>query len=294
MENTLSVSPRKTGGGRAKQIVAKVFIYFFMSVLAFILVFPYAYMFLRSFMTGSQVSRVPVELIPSPFSFEAWVTLFQGNNYFSYTLRTLAIVGFNIVAIPFSASLVAYGFSKIKFKGRGVAFAIMMATMMLPGTVTQLPLYVLFSKLGWLDTILPLTIPNLFGGGAIYIFLIRQYMIGIPYELEEAARLDGANAFLRFFVITLPLCVPVLVFIMVTVFNNCWGDFYGPLLYIGKAGKETLAYAIYNDALYTYVTPDKANLKMAAGTFMSIFPMILFVIFQKQLIEGVSTSALKG
>ena len=88
--------------------------------------------------------------------------------------------------------------------------------------------------------------------------------------------------------------MPVLVFIMVTVFNNCWGDFYGPLLYIGKAGKETLAYAIYNDALYTYVTPDKANLKMAAGTFMSIFPMILFVIFQKQLIEGVSTSALKG
>jgi ABC transporter, permease protein len=291
MEKTLSV---KHSNGRASRIAVKVLIYTVMSILAVILVFPYAYMMLRSFMTGKQVSLVPVELIPAPFTLEAWSTLFIGNNYFSYTLRTLEIVGFNLIAIPFSASLVAYGFAKVKFKGRGICFAIMMATMMLPGIVTQLPLYVLFSSLGWLDTILPLTIPNLFGGGAIYIFLIRQYMLGIPYELEEAALLDGANAFRRYFLITLPLCTPVLVFIMVTVFNSCWGDFYGPLLYMSKMGKETLAYAIYKDALYLYVTPDKANLKMAAGTFMSIFPLILFVIFQKQLIEGVSTSALKG
>lgn len=126
------------------------------------------------------------------------------------------------------------------------------------------------------------------------MFLIRQYMIGIPKELEEAAKIDGANPLVRYFRITLPLCVPILTFIMVTVFNANWSDFYTPLLYLSKEGSETLAYAIFKDSLYTFVTPDKANLKMAAGTFMSVFPAILFVIFQKQLIEGVSTSALKG
>ena len=284
----------RPGNDRLKRTLVKTLIYLGMSILAFVLVFPYAYMILRSLMTGSQVARVPVEVIPAPVSLEAWETLFVGNNYFSYTLRTLFIAAFNLIAIPFSASLAAYAFTKIKFKGKGLCFGIMMSTMLLPGVVTQIPLYVLFSRLSWLDTILPLTIPNLFGGGAIYIFLIRQYMLGIPYELEEAARLDGANTFCRFSRITLPLCMPVLVFVMVTVFNSCWGDFYGPLLYMSKIGKETLAYAIFKDAIYTYVTPDKANLKMAAGTFMSIPPLILFTIFQKQLIEGISTSALKG
>lgn len=284
----------RPGNDRLKQILVRALIYLGMGILAFVLVFPYAYMILRSLMTGDQVAKVPVEVIPAPVSLEAWDTLFVGNNYLSYTLRTLLITGFNLIAVPFSASLAAYAFTKIKFKGKGVCFGIMMSTMLLPGVITQIPLYVLFSRLGWLDTILPLTIPNLFGGGAIYIFLIRQYMLGIPYELEEAARLDGANTFCRFFRITLPLCMPVLVFVMVTVFNSCWGDFYGPLLYMSKIGKETLAYAIFKDAIYTYVTPDKANLKMAAGTFMSVPPLILFTIFQKQLIEGISTSALKG
>ena len=114
-----------------------------------------------------------------------------------------------------------------------------MGTMMLPGVVVQIPLYVLFNDFGWLDTLLPLTVPNLFGGGAIYVFLIRQYMIGIPNELEEAAKIDGANPVQRYFRIVLPLCVPVLVFIMVSVFNANWSDFYTPLLYLSKEGTET-------------------------------------------------------
>lgn len=119
-------------------------------------------------------------------------------------------------------------------------------------------------------------------------------MVGIPYELEEAAKIDGANPLIRYFRITLPLCVPVLVFIMITVFNAGWSDFYGPLIYMSAEGKETLAYAIFKDSLYKFVTPDKANLKMAAGLFMSVFPTILFVVFQNQLIDGVAVSAVKG
>lgn len=285
---------QKLSHDKAVRIIKRTIIYVLMAILAFIFIIPYLFMFFRSLMVSGQVMLVPVELWPRPFTLTAFIDLFTAQNYFSYLLQTLKIVGFNLIAIPISASFVAYGFSKTKFKGKKQLFAIMMATMMLPGIVLQIPLYVLFSNFNWLDTVLPLTIPNLFGGGAIYIFLIRQYMMGIPKELEEAGKLDGANPFQRYLLITLPLCVPVLVFIMVTVFNSSWGDFYGPLLYMGKEGTETLAFAIFRDSIYTYVTPDKANLKMAGGVFMSLFPMALFIIFQKQLIEGVSTSALKG
>ncbi len=165
---------KRTGSDIAKLVISRAFIYLGMSVLAFVLVIPYLYMFLRAFMTSAQVQLIPIELIPHPFSFEAFVQLFTAQNYFSYLLQTLKIVGFNIIAIPISASFVAYGFAKYKFIGKNVIFACMLGTMMLPGTVTQIPLYVMFAKFGWLDTIMPLTIPNLFGGGAIYIFLSHR------------------------------------------------------------------------------------------------------------------------
>ena len=221
---------------KAKKITGRVLIYLLMTALAFILVFPYFFMVLRGLMTSGQVQKFPVEIFPAPFSIEAWVQLFADNNYFSYLIQTLKIIVFNLIAIPLSASFVAYGFSKYNFKGKKLIFSIMLGTMMLPGAVVQIPLYVMFNSFHWLDTLLPLTIPNLFGGGAIYVFLIRQYMIGVPYELEEAAKIDGANPIQRYFKIMLPLCVPVLVFIMVTVFNANWSDFYGPLLYLRQEG----------------------------------------------------------
>lgn len=277
------------------KIALRCFMYLLMSAIAVVLIFPYFYMFMRSFMTSEQVINLPTELIPSPFSMIGWSQLFGGGQYFNYTMRTLLIVGFNIIAIPLSASLVAFGFSRLEYFGKNVLFALMMATMMLPGVVLQMPLYILFYQFGWLDTILPLTIPNLFGGGAIYIFLIRQYMIGLPKEIDEAAKIDGANLFKRFIVITMPLCIPIVVYIIVTVFGSNWSDFYTPLIYITDSVKQTLAVAVFRDVtMGQYITPDKANVRMAAGVFMSIFPAILFVVFQKQLIEGVSTSALKG
>lgn len=279
---------------KATKVVSRTLIYLLMAVLALILIFPYVFMVFRGIMTSGQVQKYPVEILPSPVSFEAWIKLFSENNYFTYLLQTLKIIVFNLIAIPLSASFVAYGFSKYNFKGKKIIFSIMLATMMLPGSVVQIPLYTMFNSFGWLDTLLPLTIPNLFGGGAIYVFLIRQYMIGVPYELEEAAKIDGANPLQRYFVIMLPLCIPALIYIMVTVFNANWSDFYGPLIYLSQEGKDTLAYAIFKDSVYRLVTPDKANLKMAAGTFMSLFPAIIFLVFQKQLIEGISTSALKG
>lgn len=277
-----------------RRITGRTLDYMLMLALAVILLFPYAFMFLRSLMLDTQVMRYPVELWPEPFDFGAYITLFTANNYFNYFLQTAKVVVFNLIAVPLSASFVAYGFSKYRFRGKKFFFAVMMGTMMLPGSSRKfLCMYFSTISAGW--TLCSRSRFRTCSEAApIYVFLIRQYMIGIPKELEEAAKIDGANPLVRYFRITLPLCVPILTFIMVTVFNANWSDFYTPLLYLSKEGSETLAYAIFKDSLYTFVTPDKANLKMAAGTFMSVFPAILFVIFQKQLIEGVSTSALKG
>lgn len=294
MESTMHKYSKKIKKEKLDKILIKVLQYTTLIVLAVILVFPYTYMILRSFMTSAQVMIRPVEFLPDGFSLIAWEDIFLKNDYFKHVLMTLKIIGFNVLAVPASASLVAYGFAKIKFKGSNFLFAIMLSTMMIPGVVTQIPLFVMFTQMGWINTILPLTIPNLFGGGAIYIFLIRQFMKGIPNEMDNAAKIDGANLFQRYSKITLPLCVPVLIFIMIGVFNTYWGDFYGPLLYMNKEGKETLAYAIFQDATYSDVSVAKENSRMAAGVFMSIFPSLLFLIFQKQLIEGVSIDGLKG
>ena len=269
--------------------------YLVAAILAVILVFPFLYMLLRSVMTTEQIMVRPIQLIPKQLSLAAYADIFSvSGGYVSALLETFKIVVFNIIAVPLSGAFVAYGFARMRFPGKDIVFAIMLATMMIPGAVLQVPLYVMFTSFGWTDTILPLTIPNLFGGGAVYIFLIQQYMRGLPKELEEAAMIDGANPYVRFSVIILPLCIPALIYVIVNVFNANWGDFYGPLVYMSSTKSPTLAYMVFNEAIYADLAATKENNRMAAGVFMSVLPVILFVVFQKQLIEGVAVSSLKG
>lgn len=290
----LSVKMRNFRNTKSARVLTRIVQYAVLTLLALILIFPYLYMVSRSFMMSEQVAlRQPIEFIPAPFSVEGWSMFFQGD-YMMAFFRTVLIVAINVIVVPCSASLVAYGFAKIKFAGSSILFAVMLATMMIPSTVTQIPLYVMYTNLGWINSILPFVIPNFFGGGAIYIFLVRQFMKGIPNEMDNAARLDGANLFQRYLLITVPLCLPVLIYVMVNVFNAYWGDFYGPLLYMNQEGKETLAFKIYLDVTQLRVTPNYENLRMASGVFMSILPTVFFVLFQKQLIEGVTLDGLKG
>jgi len=264
-------------------------------VLAIVLVFPFLYMLFRSVMTTEQIMVRPVQFFPKEITFNSYIDMFVGEGgYGAALLQTVKIVGFNMIAIPLSGAFVAYGFARMRFPGRNVVFAIMLSTMMIPGAVLQVPLYVMFTDFGWTETIMPLTLPNLFGGGAVYIFLIRQYMRGLPREIEEAGMIDGANPYMRFFLLILPLCVPVLIYIIVNVFNAGWGDFYGPLIYMSTTDNPTLAFKVFNEAIYADVAATKENNRMAAGVFMSILPVILFIVFQKQLIEGVAVSSLKG
>ncbi len=297
---------------RRKAIALNSIQYLLMTVLAVILLVPYVYMINRSLMTAEN-AKYSFDFFTKDWQFSNFVTLFYDTTvesgstnpraYLDGLKYTMIIIGFNLIAVPFSASLIAYSFAKLKWKGRNTMFFLMLGTMMLPAAVTQLPLYVMYSKSGifgnggfnWLDTIYPFTIPNLFGGGAVYIFLMRQYMLGIPKDFDDAAKIDGANTFQRYFFITLPLCQPVILYVMSQVFINYWGDYYGPMVYCDGGELRTLAQVVYYSTNSTdRVGSIKDNIVMAGAVFMSIIPTIIFAIFQKQLIEGVAMSGIKG
>lgn len=296
----------------AQRVVSNVILYALMTALAIVLLVPYLYMINRSLMTADN-AKYSYDFFTKDWMFSNFKTLFydntvEGNSanplaYLSGLKWTVIIIAFNLVAVPLSSSFIAYSFAKLKWTGRNVMFFLMLGTMMLPAAVTQLPLYVMYSQNGifgnggfnWLDTIYPFTIPNLFGGGAVYIFLTRQFMLGIPKDFDEAAKIDGANTFQRYFFITLPLCKPVLLYVMSQVFISYWGDYYGPMVYCDGEKIRTLAQVVYYSTNSTdRVGSIKDNIVMAGAVFMSIIPTIIFAIFQKQLIEGVSMSGIKG
>ncbi len=293
MQNTLSVQERQRKA-RTKKIISSTVLYAIMTVLAIILIFPYLFMVSKSLMTSEEVVNPQIVLIPSVPQFINYINLFTESGYLKATMHTCVIILFNLIAVPISASLVAYSFAKLRWWGRNFMFAFMLSTMMLPAVVTQLPLYVIYSRIGWIDTLYPFTIPNMFGGGAIYIFLLRQFMMGIPKDMSNAARIDGASQFRIYWNIILPLCKPVLIYVMINVFISYWGDYYGPLIYMHSSdAPRTLAYVLFLDSTEKDASLFKANMRMAGGVFMSLIPVILFAIFQNQLIDGIIMTGVK-
>ncbi len=293
MEQTvISMSKR----ARRKKIGGKVMTYIGLSAVAIFLLFPYMFMLNRSFMTYDDASSIrPVYFFPhSGITFTNFIRIFSENNYLKYTLNTLKIAAFNIVAVTLSSSICAYSFSRIDWKCKGFVFAAMMATVMIPGSILTIPQYVLFANLGWTESAKPLMIPTLFGGGALNIFLLTQFMKGVSREMENAAMIDGANLLQRYFRIVLPLCKPILIYIAVGTFTGVWSDFTGPLVYLKTQEKYTLAVAIYYDSLNSSGGTAEPNIRMAVSVFISLVPAVIFFIYQKNLIEGIQVGAVKG
>ena len=189
-----------------------------------------------------------------------------------------------------SSAIVAFGFARIQFKGRQFWFVLMIITMMLPGQVLMIPRFVLFNNLGWVGTYLPMILPSFFASG-FNVFLIMQFIRGIPRDMDEAATIDGCSWYGIFARIILPLIVPSLVTVGVLSFIGSWEDFMGALLYLNKPNMYTVAYALkmFNDSSQTDFGATFAM------SFLSLMPiLVIFFFFQKQLVEGISTQGLKG
>lgn len=272
--------------------------YVFAIILILIFLFPFFVMVLRSLMPDTDVWRYPT-LLPSSIHFENYYNKEIMPNLLGQFFNTMTVAVLSIIGTIVSAFLCAYGFSKVHFKFKSVIFALTMASTMLPSITMRIPLYMIYSEIGWTSgTLKPLIVPAFFGGGAMNILLIMQFIKGIPNSVLESARIDGANELACLFRIVLPNCLPIATLICVNTFLGVWNDYSSALTFLGDSEEKwTLALGLYkltagyyNDDGYVF----RINRQMAIGVMMCIPSMVVFGIFQKSLIEGVAISGVKA
>lgn len=229
-------------------------------------------------------------LIPRPPRPENYTEAMTTVPFIVYVRNTLLLCAATVFGAVASSAIVAYGFSRINFRGRDTMFMLMIATMALPGQVTMIPVFGLFRQLGWYGTYLPIIVPA-FCGGAFYIFLLTQFFRTLPMELSEAARVDGAGEWTIFGRVILPLAKPALATCALFQFLGTWNDFFGPLLYINDPAKYTVAYGLQQ---FLSLHGGKWAQLMAASAVFTIPIIILFFFAQRTFIQGIATTGGKS
>ncbi len=258
---------------------------------AVIFALPFVWMVSSSLKAEQQVFTYPPQLIPDPVMWSNYVESLTYKPFALYVRNSLIIVVLNEIAILLMSSFCAYGFARIQFKGRDFWFGVVLATLMVPYFVLIIPHFIMFTRLGWIDTYLPLTVPFFFGGGGFNIFLMRQFFRGIPQDLADAARVDGCNEFGIYWRVMMPLAKPALATIAIFTFLNAWNDFLGPLLYLRNDQLFTVSIGL---ASFRGVMRTRWDLLMAASTAMILPVIVLFFLTQRYFIQGATLSGLKG
>lgn len=282
---------------KRKEKTANIIITIFMFVVCLILLIPFLWMVVSSFQpNGESLFQDPPQL-PSEWRFQNYVDIFVNwgdMNFFKMLLNTLLVVFSTMVISLASSIMVAYGFARFRARGKKLMFAIMLGTMMLPWIVTLMPSYILFTKLGWTGTYLPLIVPAI-GGGAFNIFLLRQYFMGLPKSIDEAGIIDGCSRFGVLWRLLLPQCKPVLATLIVFSFNGAWCDYVGPSIYLmGNPDAYTLSVGLSILANQTAGGGAIPWHLIMAGCVVFALPMII-VLFcaQDAFVRGIVTSGLK-
>jgi ABC-type glycerol-3-phosphate transport system permease component len=256
-----------------------------------IFLLPFLWAVSTSFKSTGEVFVFPPKFIPESIQWHNYPDALTSVPFGRYTLNTLFLAAARIVGNLLSCTLVAFSFARLKWKGRDAVFFIVLATMMIPEEVTLIPQYIIYSKLGWINTYLPLTVPSFFAGSAFYIFLLRQFFMTIPRELDDAARVDGASYFEIYWRIILPLSTPALITIGIFTFQNSWNAFFGPLIFLQDRSLYTvsLGLSLFQEQYYTNWT-----LLMAASVAIMLPTLVVFFLLQRRFIEGVTFTGLKG
>jgi multiple sugar transport system permease protein len=290
---TLQTKPVVPAKHRSKKLMehlelAAVYIILCLAALAFIL--PFLWLLSGSLKSSTELFANPPIWIPRKPQWSNFTTAFNEFPFLLYLRNTLTIAGFGIVGAVISNTLIAYGFSRVEWKGRDGVFVLVLATMMLPFQVTMIPLFIMFQKLGWIGTFLPLIVPAFFGN-PFFIFLLRQFLQGIPKELSQSAKVDGAGEFRIYWQIILPLSLPVVTTVMIFSFIGSWGDFIGPLVFLSDNKLYTLSLGIQQ---IMSVNDPRWPLLMAVGISMTLPVLIIFFVLQKYFIQGIAFSGIKG
>ena len=261
-----------------------------LTLVAAVFLIPFAWTVSTAFKTKAQTYVFPPVWIPSPVNWDNFAEVFRRWPFLIFLRNSLFIVFWNVLGQVLSVILVAYGFARLRFPGRDVLFLIMLGTLMIPYQVTLIPTFIVYKLLGWLDTYLPLTVPA-FTGGPFFIFLVRQYMMTLPLELDDAARIDGCNTFQVLSKILLPLCVPPVTVVTVFTFVWVWNDFFGPLIYLQDINKFTVAVGLNFFRGHYRI---EWNLLMAASLMAMLPCLVLYAFSQRLLIGGIASVGLKG
>jgi multiple sugar transport system permease protein len=282
-------SARVAVGPRGRPVV-----YTLLIVLSVIFTFPFVWTVLTAFKAPYEIFRFPPPILPEKFLWMNFVQVWQEAPFLTFLINTLTVAGLSIIGDVTTSTLVAYGFARFRFPGRDFLFLLVLSVLILPDEVTIIPQFIIFRELGWLDSLKPLILPAFLGGGAFNIFLLRQFFMTIPRDLDEAAMIDGANSFRILWQILLPLAKPAVATVVLFSFLFHWNDFFRPLIYLNTVDNYTLALGLrfFETAIETGGEP-RQHLLMAASVMMTVPIIILFFTMQRYFVEGITMSGIK-
>ncbi|MCY3898803.1 MAG: carbohydrate ABC transporter permease [Caldilineaceae bacterium] len=277
---------------RIRHNAGRLLIHLTLAVGSVFMLIPFFWLLSSSLKAPHEIYVFPPKWIPDPVRWSNYREVFEVVAVARYTANTMIVTIFSTVGVIISSSMAAYSFARLRFKGRDIVFGLILSTVMLPYVVTMIPVYILFTRLGWIGTYLPLIVPDWFGG-PITIFLLRQFFRTIPLELEDAARIDGASRPRIFAQIILPLARPALTVVLVLSLLYNWNDFLAPLIYLHKRDMFTLALGL--NALQHFESGlDWTHYVMVLATLMVLPVIIVYFLAQRAFVEGIVLTGLKG
>ncbi|NEE03131.1 carbohydrate ABC transporter permease [Phytoactinopolyspora halotolerans] len=282
------------GSGRPRRRLGRLVVWVLLVGLSLLYAYPFFWMVMTSLTLRENIFAQ--QIVPDPVAWVNYAELFENSLIWDWLLNSVIITGTQVVVGTFVSILIAYGFARFEFPGRRVLFIVLLATMMLPIHITIVPLFVMFRDWGWLDTLLPFVVPPFLGeaafsGGAFGIFLLRQFMMTLPRELDEAAKLDGAGSWRTLWLILVPLCKPAIATVAVFAFLGTWNDFFAPFILLTSPEKLTMAVGMQ---FYKTDEASEVHLLMGMGV-LNILPIVLvFFVAQKYFVRGIALTGLKG
>ena len=301
MEGTSVQETGLAGRTNLRRAIGKAIIYLLLALFSLFVLIPFAYMFSTSLKAENQLFVYPIRWIPDPILWENYLRAFSelgriapGMTFMRIIGNTLFITLLSMIAELAAVTLVAYGFARFRFPGRDVLFFVMLSTMMLPGIITLIPTFLIWRNLKLIDAYDPLVLVAWFGGGAWAVFLLRQFMLSIPKDFEEAAVIDGANTFQIYYTIILPLIKPALLALGVLIFQGNWNNFMGPLIYLNTTLKFPIVVALKFFQESISKEAPKWHYMMAMSTVMAAPILLLFFAAQRYFIEGLTVGGVKG
>ncbi|MFB5660228.1 carbohydrate ABC transporter permease [Alteribacillus sp. HJP-4] len=272
-----------------KKNLQRIFAHVCLIAAALFFIVPFIWMVSTSLKDSTQIYTFPPEWMPNPFQWRNYIDATAYIPFFTYLNNTVVITVLSTVGVVISCPLVAYSFAKLKYKGRNVLFVITLVVMMIPAQVTMIPLFLLFNQVGWVGTNLPLIVPQFFGV-PFFIFLLRQFFMGLPDTLRDAAKIDGAGEFRIYLQIMLPLATPAIFAVGLFQFMASWTDFIGPLIYLTDEMEYTLSLGLQQ---FQSQRGTEWGLMMAVATMMTVPIIIIFFFLQKRFIQGITFSGIK-